>query len=267
MRCYLALLVLACCWLPVELPAAQPSVRSQLNLATIRLSNPKSSATAFILVRPDATDHPDQPLALVTSAHVFEQAQGDEMVITLRRKDSDFEYSKLPAPLKIRENGKPLWKKHPKADVAVLPLAAPAAVELPKLSADTLATNDELGTVEPGDFVRSFGFPHTPLFDPTSAAFPTVRLGCIASYPVRPTEKQPTYLIDSNTFEGDSGGPVVWESAEKTTKIVGLIQGQHFINLRYDFPYESGEIRKQLGVAIIVPSSTIREAIDKLPEK
>lgn len=238
-----------------------PSVRSQLNLAALRVTSPKSSASTFILAKSDAAD---APLILVTSAHVFEKTEGDEMVLTLRKREADQTFTKLEVPLPIRKEGKPLWTKHAKADVAVLPVTIPAEAALPRLSIDTLATRDDLAKVEPGDLVRSFGFPHTPLFDPTLAAFPTIRLGCIAGYPVVPSPKQETFVIDINTFEGDSGGAVLWqpEAKEQPAKIIGLVQGQHFINFNYDFPYSSGEIKKQLGVAIVVPSTTIRETID-----
>ncbi len=263
----LLLLTLACCLLSAPLQAGEQGVRTQVALSTIRLSNPKSSATGFLVARPDVAQHPDQPLALVTSAHVFERAEGDEMVLTLRKPEGEHEYSKVPMPLKIRDRGQPLWKKHPKLDVAVIPLTSPGNVELAKLSIDLLATSDNLAEIEPGDFVRSFGFPHTPLFDPTVAAFPTVRLGCLASYPIKPSDKQPSFLIDCNTFEGDSGGPVIWQAEGKEPKLIGLIQGQHFINLRYDFPYQSGEIRKQLGLAIVMPSTAILETIALLAKE
>ena len=74
-----------------------------------------------------------------------------------------------------------------------------------------------------------------------------MRLGCIASYPLQISDKQPGFLVDYNTFEGDSGGPVYWTSDEggkSTVKILGLIKGQHWINQRYELIYESGEVEK-----------------------
>lgn len=248
--------------------AAAPSLRSQVNLATLRVTNPKSSATVFVFA-PDNEQEQPQPLILVTSAHVFEKAEGDEMRLTLRKRDDEGEFSKVEVPLKIRHDGKNLWTKHPKEDVATLSFLPPEGSDVPRLSLSDLANRETLESIEPGDIVRSFGFPHAPLFDPTAAAFPTVRLGCIAGYPTVPTKKQPHLLIDCNTFEGDSGGPVVWQADDgaKPAKVIGLIQGQHFINFNYDFPYQSGAIRKQLGVAIVIPSLTIRETIDAKNEQ
>ena len=79
-----------------------------------------------------------------------------------------------------------------------------------------------------------------------------------------PVERYPTFLADYNTFEGDSGGPVCFESTaegESATKIVGLIHGQHFLDERYKTVYQSGLVRKRLGLAIVVNSRAILETI------
>ncbi|WP_425614889.1 hypothetical protein NA78x_004772 [Anatilimnocola sp. NA78] len=261
--------ILSACWLglmslgAVARSQETPSIRAQLNQAALRVTNGRSSASAFVLAKSNAAD---APLMLITSAHVFEKAEGGEMVLTWRKREAEQAFAKLEVPLQIRQGGKPLWTKHAKADVAVLPLSAPAEAVLPRLTVDLLATRDELARVEPGDLVRSFSFPHASLFDPTTAAFPTIRLGCITGNTVVPSAKQSTFLIDMNTFEGDSGGAVLWqpESKEQPAKIIGLIQGQHFVNFKYDFPYQTGEFKKQMGVAIVIPSITIRETIDQL---
>jgi hypothetical protein len=59
---------------------------------TVRLSNPKSTATGFVVSRPATMpDGPGQFL-LVTAAHVFEKAEGDEMSVIYRRRQDDGEY-------------------------------------------------------------------------------------------------------------------------------------------------------------------------------
>ena len=117
--------------------------------------------------------------------------------------------------------------------------------------------------------MRCVGFPHAAQFQPSEAGFPVVRLGCIASYPMMPVTEHPTYLVDFNTFEGDSGGLVYWmggsEDDRKTVvKVLGLTQGQHFLDEKYKVIYQSGHIRKRLGLGIVVHAQTIRETIDGL---
>jgi hypothetical protein len=237
--------------------------------ATVRLSNPKSTATGFVLSRPAKTGDAVQFL-LVTGAHVLEKAEGEEMSINHRRKGDDGEFAQAPTPLRIRREGKPLWTQHPKQDVAVIGIEPPAGIDVPRLGADILLTVDELKDIEPGDLVRCVGFPHAPIFEPSPAAFPTVRLGCIASFPLLPIEKHPTFLVDYNAFEGDSGGPVWLRKGDPSggkgaLRIAGLVHGQHFLNQRFDFIYESGEFRKQLGLGIVVHAEAIRETIALVP--
>ena len=81
-------------------------------------------------------------------------------------------------------------------------------------------------------------------------------------------KKHPTFLVDYNTFEGDSGGPVYLEmvrDGKPQIKIVGLVHGQHFIEERYKLVYQEGVTKKRLGLAIIVNSQAILETIQALP--
>lgn len=244
-----------------------PRPKTDLVLATVRLSNPKSTATAFILHRPAEPGQPARPV-LVTAAHAFERSEGEEMSVLYRRREPDGSFVKAPAPVKVRMEKTPLWTKHATQDVAVLPIELPPGIDVPVLALDCLANDEDLQTGEPGDLVRCVSFPHGAVFEPNAAGFPVVRLGCIAGYPLVPVERQ-SLLVDYNTFEGDSGGLVYWEKPDSTgkpvCKILGLIQGQHMFNQRYEFPYETGEFRKQLGLAIVVQAQAIRETIGQLP--
>lgn len=242
--------------------------KTDLVLATVRISNPKSTATAFIVHRPAAEAGQLARPVLVTAAHALERSEGEEMSVLYRRQEPDGTFAKAPVQVKVRKETTPLWTKHATQDVAVLPIEPPPGINLPVLSLDCLANDDDLKSGEPGDLVRCIGFPHGAVFEPNAAGFPVVRLGCIAGYPLVPAERQ-SLLVDYNTFEGDSGGLVYWEKPDATgkpaCKILGLIQGQHMFNQRYEFPYETGEFRKQLGLAIVVQARAIRETIGQLP--
>lgn len=241
---------------------------TDLVMATVRLSNAKSTATGFILTR--KINEKKTQFVLVTAAHVFEKSEGEDFLINYRRKETDGGFARAPEPLKVRREKTQLWLRHAKQDVAVMRIEPQEISAPPGLSLDLLATAEDLKDVGPGDLVRCLVFPHASVFDPSQAAFPVIRIGCVASFPLLPAEKHPTFLVDYNSFEGDSGGPVVWRKNDasdgnSTLKILGLVQGQHFFNARYDLPYESGEFRKQLGMGIIAASQAIRETIDLLP--
>lgn len=257
--------------------AQTPERLSDVVMATVRISNPKSSATGFILIRPKLKDDETRRLALITAAHVLEKAEGDEITVGFRRHEADAGFARMPLPLKVRNAGKPLWTKHPRFDVAAIEIAAPEGSELPRLTVDHLATADDVKAVEPGEIVNCVTYPHAPVFEPNQPGFPVIRMGCVASYSLSPVwlndgadEKQATFLVDYNSFEGDSGGPVVWRikapaDGSPTIKILGLVQGQHLFKQRFEFPYESGEFRKPLGLGIVLNARSIRETIQQLP--
>jgi len=191
----------------------------------------------------------------------------DDATLVLRRRKSTGSFVASPIKITVRRDGKPAWFQHPRQDVAVLPLTDVAGVDLKTLSTDDLATADDWKqpAIGPGSLVRCVGFPHAAQFKPNAAGVPLTRLGCIASYPLTPYATHPTFLVDYNSFEGDSGGPVYLETGPDRHKVIGLVHGQHFLDERYKLVYTQGLIRKRLGLAIIVNSLAILEVIDELP--
>lgn len=243
-----------------ELYAAESFPR-QAVLATVRLANPKSTATGFILSRDDGAR------VLVTAAHVFERAERETVSVHFRQQADDGKWKKVPTALKIREGNKPLWKQHEKQDVAVIAITIPDGIEVPQLSVAALASAEDVATLDPGDLVRHVGYPHAAVFEPSEASFPLVRLGCLASFPLRFSD-HPRFLVDCTTFEGDSGSMVYWQSPtdKGNYKILGVIHGQHFFNQRFEHTYESGEFRKQLGLSIVTHADAVREVLEQLSE-
>jgi hypothetical protein len=51
---------------------------------------------------------------------VFEGVNGDNATLQLRRKNADGTYSTFPFQFPIRKDGKPLYTRHPTADVAAM---------------------------------------------------------------------------------------------------------------------------------------------------
>ncbi len=260
---------------------AAPSARcesddldTQLMLNTFKISNPKSSATVWAIARPAA----ETQVILVTAAHVFSKMEGDEATLNLRKKDdkdADI-WVKSPIKIKVRNDGKPLWTKHPDADVAALFFTPGADNRIAGLSLDLLATDDTLkkNEIHPGDTLKCTGFPHPVQFNSGAAWFPVVRLGCIAGFPLTPMSKYKTFLADINIFEGNSGGALYFTEANRFVAgktqpgriqfIIGLLSEQHFINDKFDTTYESGQFKHRLGLGVIANSGMIRETIDLL---
>jgi hypothetical protein len=262
-----------------SLAAETSDLSTQLMLATFKVANPDSTGTAFILTRPAAGDPKKTQFILVTAGHVLARMKGDEATLHFRKRGADGQFAKAPMPLKIRQDGKPVWTKHSTADVAAMYVSLPSDVPIPRIPVELLASDSDLEKYEmhPGDMLRGIGFPHPNQFEANEAGFPVVRLGCIASYPLLPTKSTKTFFFDFNTFEGDSGGPVYLSENNrfyggKTQEgrvqlILGLVSGQQFLDVEFKLAYQTGKVRHRLGLGIVVHATAIQETIALLPRE
>ncbi len=272
----LLLIIVTCFALPSAALADADDLGTRLMHSTFKLTNGKTNGTVFLLSRPKPDGQPQT--ILITAAHVVEQMEGEEVDLVTRKPRPDDSVEKVPVKVRLRQEGKPLWAKHPALDVAALAIALPKEVEPPLLSVELLATDDMLKQYEvhPGDLLRCVGYPHSGQFEANAAGFPVARLGCLASFPLVPTKETNGFLFDFNVFEGDSGAPVYLEEhnrfyAGKTQEgrvqlIMGLISGQHMIDEQYKMIYQSGMTRHRMGLAIVMHAVSIREAIELLPK-
>ncbi|MGQ9563518.1 MAG: trypsin-like peptidase domain-containing protein [Thermogutta sp.] len=242
---------------------------TQVLWATVKIMAPGSTATGFLVQSPRG-----EQCVLVSANHVFSAMKADECTVLLHTRDASGNLSKNPQKLPVRKEGQPLWTKHPREDVAAIPVPFSADQNLAVLPWEAIAFAEELAKMElqPGDVVRSVGYPHGNMFKGNDLEFGVVRLGCLATYPFPPSEQASTFLLDTNTFEGDSGGPVyVWKLPSAPginredggfEKIIGLVVAQHFLDEQFTLIYQSGKFRHRMGLAIVVPSTFIRETVE-----
>jgi len=242
---------------------------TQVLWATVKVIAPGSTATGFLVKSPDG-----QELVLVTANHVFGAMKADECTILLHGRDESGKFTKNPQKLLVRKDARPIWTKHPNADVAAITVPFASDQNLAVLPWESLATAEELTQMElqPGDLVRSVGYPHGNMFKGNDLEFGIVRLGCLATFPFPPSEQARTFLLDTNIFEGDSGGPVyVWKLPSASgldradgglERVIGLIVAQHFVDEQFTLIYQSGKFRHRMGLAIVVPSTVIRETVE-----
>lgn len=252
-------------------------MNSALMESTFKISDGKTSGTCFVLVRRTSPESTSGRFTLVTAAHVLEAMPADMASLDIHIKDKEGHWKNITADILIRENGKPVWKRHPHADVVAMYVALPQGVQA-RLDADVfLATDAELAGIEihPGDEVLYLGFPLGVTANPTG--FPVLRSGRIASYPLLPTREIGSFLLDSNVFHGNSGGPVYYNFTnrqlatglhvgEVRRQIMGLISQESDFTETSKGVFEERSTTHSLGLAIVVPSPFIRETIDLLPK-
>lgn len=232
--------------------------------------------TGFILGRPIPNAPGRGKYVLITAAHVFAEMQGDTFILHLRRRANGDAFVKLPVSMPLRADGRPLWISNPNADVAVMYVNLLDGVSLPLISTDLLADDKMLSDFEihPGDELECLGYPLG--LSSNEAGFPILRSGKIASFPLLPTAATKTFLLDFRVFKGNSGGPVyvvgsnryyggAVHLAQNIHFIVGLVSQEELFSQMSTGLYDQ-EIRQlQLGLAVIVHASLIKQTLDMLP--
>ena len=231
----------------------------QLVLATYKLANDSSTATGTVYQREIAEDTTQR--YVVTAAHVFEAMKGDSCTLVSRYQREDGLYMRKDIQIPVRHEGKPLWKKHASEDVAVLLLPDDLSVE--SLPFDCLATEEILQQVHVGDDICSAVYPERSEANP--AGLPILRAGMIASHPLLPVKPHPMYLVDTNSWPGDSGGPVshkTLRASNGTPLVIGIIRGMRNIT---DTVKESRFVEKKihypLGISEVLHATLAKEVI------
>ena len=276
----LVLAVLALTAITSSAAEEMPDIHTVFMRSTFKLAgkatrhNASYVGTVFILAKPSATDPHKAYFVLVTAGHVLKNIVGDDAVLFLRRKIGST-YQRILYPFQIRKNGHPLWVDHPEADVAVMYISLPTEADVTPVATSLLATDEMLRqfSVHPGDRLSCLGFPRG--IEANDAGFPILRSGQIASYPLVPTKSVKAFVFDFNVFEGNSGGPVYLSDSNRvyggTTNmgtvqfLVGLVSEQASYSEEIKMGRNKLTLPHQLGLAIVIHASLIREALDLLP--
>jgi len=232
-----------------------------------RVPNATATGTAFIIGVP----HKDEPkianIVLVTAAHVLDDIAGDKATLLLRRKNDGGTYTAVPFALAIRDNGRPLYVRHPTADVVAMYANLPDEVPITGLPPEALVTDKTLEDIDvhPGDEAFVLGF---PLAVSSPGGFPLLRVGHIMSYPLTPMKTIGRIDFDLFIYPGNSGGPVYFSYSNRVFKgsvHLGLNQGILGLVIQETHSAIPQFADKPLNYGIVVPAPFIRETIDMLP--
>jgi hypothetical protein len=231
----------------------------------------ETTGTVFFLLRPFASqptkERTSGVVVLVTAAHVFEEMTGDTALIALRVRDASGIWTPRWARFNMRKNGVPLWKGLPNSDVAVMYVACPTTSAMDTMVPTTVLADDtELtkANAGPGIELKVLGYPFGIM---NVGDFGILRTGMIASYPLLPTERTKTFLLDFKVFKGNSGGPVYYAPREMRGGavvccppkfIMGLVSQEASVTQAYS--------EFQLSLGVIVHASIIKSSIEMLPK-
>jgi hypothetical protein len=207
-------------------------------------------------------------VVLVTAAHVLEGIPEDEITVAMHAMGPTGDWIRHNSRLQIRRNGQPLWTRHPQADVAVMYVLPDISPFRKTPILDLLATDEMLGkyAMTPGTNLKCLGFPLGRESHPTG--FVVLRTGDIASYPLLPTARTQTFLMDFRVFKGNSGGPVYFSQpafrgniiiGPRAQFIMGLLSQEAIFPVRNSAPYEDSVKELQLMLRIVVHASVLSD--------
>lgn len=237
--------------------AVEPA--KQVMDATFKIFNPKSTSTSFLVQGKGE----DAPIFLVTTAHTLERMQGDSALLVLRKPKEDGTFTRLDHKVITRKDGKPVWVKHEKHDVAVLKLTGELPVKVTPLKFDHLADAKKLADSGVEICSNLFLFAYPERFEANSAGFPIARQGIFASPPLLPANTYPTFLADYTTFAGDSGGPVFVTANGKSPLIVGIVLGQYNHDEKIQTVYENRLVKHPFRLGMILHAQYVLETLDQ----
>jgi S1-C subfamily serine protease len=205
---------------------------------------------------------------LVTAAHVLDEIGGDMATVQMRTRTEEATYRTFNYNLPIRASGRPLYTKHPTADVAVMYVNLPDNVPINLLATEFLADDARLSDIElhPGDEAFCLGF---PLAASTPGGFPILRTGRIASYPITPAAKVKSIVFDLFLYPGNSGGPVYYIFDNRVMKggtNIGRWQGILGLVIQQANSALPEFLDKPLNLGVIVPAYFIKETLNQLPD-
>lgn len=244
--------------------------------STYKLSGSKSFGTAFVMGKRGQNNPQRSFFVLVTAAHVLEDIKEDSAMLSVRKKLADGSWVRVDSKFLIRRIGKPLWTRHPDADIAAMYVPLPVDVH-PTLDVSFLGTDKmfEDADIHPGEELHCLGFPLG--VESNDTGFPVLRSGKVASYPLLPSRKTRTILFDFQVFPGNSGGPVFIMKRLRAGGgnlsfgnwqfIVGLVSKQRLLLTRTQDPFKITEEKHSFGLGEIVLSELIRETVDMLPDQ
>jgi hypothetical protein len=235
--------------------SALPKLTTSEKMAwsTHAIATRKGLGTCVIVNRKDGTTPGGIVPVLVTCTHVLSAAPHGPYFLVLRMPVQGANPGIVMLRIDIPPNSERPYVKHPRRDVAAMKIRLPSemarVIGIPSfISENTLARQS---APHVGDEIFVLGFPK--VFPGTEGAFPVFRGGRIASYSCGSQADLEKYLIHTNVYSGDSGGPVFAASSRGAPKLLGLVTER--------IGRKAGEV----PLAVAIDATVIRETLALLP--
>jgi hypothetical protein len=253
----IALSLAGCVGLPSGVRIASLTPAEKMMWSTYAVATRKGLATGFVVLRRDPRVPGGRVPVVVTSAHLLETAPQGPFYLGLRLPDQAGNLHVAVLELQPTPSRLTAYVRHPRYDVAALELRLPPEVAK-LLWLPSFLEQKALGRLADrprvGEGVSVLGFPD--VYPGTPGAFPVLRGGTVASYSAGGPDAPHRFLIHTDVYPGDSGGPVFAARARGWPRLVGMVTRCVGSN-----PHAA------LPLAIAVDARTIRETLQLVVER
>lgn len=234
-----------------ELPKLTTS--EKMPWSTYAIATTKGLGACVIVNRQDASAPGGIVPVLVTCTHVLAAAPRGPYFIVLLLPVQGANPDIVMLRIDIPPNSEHPYVKHPRRDIAAMEIRLPSSIahiiSIPSFISESALARQTAPHV--GDEILVLGFPK--VFPGTEGAFPVFRAGRIASYSCGSQVALEKYLIHTNVYSGDSGGPVFAARSRGDPALLGLISER------------IGPKAGAVPLAVAIDSSVIRETLALLP--
>ena len=221
--------------------------------STYATATEKGLGTGVIVNRQDASAPGGIVPVLVTCTHVLAAAPRGPYFLVLRMPLQGANPAIAMLMIDVPPNSAHPYVAHPRRDIAAMEIRLPPEVariiSIPSFISESTLAHQSAPHV--GDQIFVLGFPK--VFPGTEGAFPVFRSGAIASYSSGSQTNLEKYLIHTNVYSGDSGGPVFAARSRGAPALLGLVTER------------IGPKAGDVPLAVAINSSVIRETLALLP--
>jgi S1-C subfamily serine protease len=221
--------------------------------STYAIATEKGLGTGVIVNRQDPGAARGIVPVLVTCKHVLAAAPRGPYFLVLRMPVHGANPEIVMLRIDVPPDSEHPYVAHPRHDIAAMEIRLPPDVariiSIPSFISESTLARQTAPHV--GDQIFVLGFPK--VFPGTEGAFPIFRNGTIASYSSGSQTDLEKYLIHTNVYSGDSGGPVFAAHGRGTPALLGLVSER------------IGPRAGEVPLAVAIDSSVIRETLALLP--
>jgi Trypsin-like peptidase domain len=214
-------------------------------------------ATCFIVLRRDSSAPDGTVAVVVTAAHILSTAPKGPFYFVARIAEGDGDPQIVLVELRPPQSSGPIFVKHPLYDIGAFEIQIPPhlahLITFPSFLNEK-AIGSERDRPRAGQDVLFVGFPR--VLPGTAGGFPVLRAGKIASYSGSRSGKQQVFLINTDVYPGDSGGPVFAARSGGKPRLVGMVTAR-----------AGRDPNAIVPLAIALDATTIHETLELVAER